>query len=253
MSATNSTTNYSLPLFIPTDKPAWLVDWNGAMSAIDTAIKQAQTAADIAGTDIGTLQGDIVSINAALTSVNNAVSQLRLDTNANTGAINTIQELLGNGTPTTTDKTVIGAINEINAEMPDLDLDAYTGSFSVTSTGTVEAAYTNVRYMLNAAKSIGKIYGSINVSGVSLAANAWTVIATLTASDIDPISEDYYINLGYSNIITSNNVFAVRPSRLHFKTNGTIDIEMAAEGASTDTSDMISLPPCIYFLKDMGD
>ena len=44
MSATNATTNYSLPLFIGTDKPAWLVDWNGAMTAIDAQMKVNATA-----------------------------------------------------------------------------------------------------------------------------------------------------------------------------------------------------------------
>ena len=43
MSATNATTNYNFPLFIGTDKPAWLVDWNSAMSAIDAAIKGVDT------------------------------------------------------------------------------------------------------------------------------------------------------------------------------------------------------------------
>lgn len=51
MSHTNSTTNYSLPQFIPTDKPAWLVDINGAMSSIDTAIKNAKDTADTADTN----------------------------------------------------------------------------------------------------------------------------------------------------------------------------------------------------------
>lgn len=51
MSHTNSTTNYSLPQFVTTDKPAWLTDINGAMSAIDTAIKNAADAAGTAGTD----------------------------------------------------------------------------------------------------------------------------------------------------------------------------------------------------------
>lgn len=41
MSATNSTPNYELPIFTPTDKPTWQGDWNGAMEKIDTAIKQA--------------------------------------------------------------------------------------------------------------------------------------------------------------------------------------------------------------------
>ena len=43
MAHTNSTTNYNLPQFISTDKPAWLSDVNGAMSDIDTAIHNAAT------------------------------------------------------------------------------------------------------------------------------------------------------------------------------------------------------------------
>ena len=39
MSATNHTTNYNLPQFVGTDKPAWLGDVNPAMSAIDTQMK----------------------------------------------------------------------------------------------------------------------------------------------------------------------------------------------------------------------
>lgn len=38
MSHTNSTTNYGLPQFISTDKPAWMVDVNGAMQTIDSTM-----------------------------------------------------------------------------------------------------------------------------------------------------------------------------------------------------------------------
>lgn len=41
MSFTNKTPNYNLPQWLGTDKPSWLVDVNGAFSAIDTAIKNA--------------------------------------------------------------------------------------------------------------------------------------------------------------------------------------------------------------------
>lgn len=58
MAHTNSTTNYSLPQFIPTDKPAWLTDINGAFSDIDTAVHTAQTKADSAYNDAGTAQAD---------------------------------------------------------------------------------------------------------------------------------------------------------------------------------------------------
>lgn len=64
MSHTNSTTNYALPQFVTTDKPAWLTDINGAFSTIDTAVKAAKDAGDNA-------QGDATQ---ALTDAANAAS-----------------------------------------------------------------------------------------------------------------------------------------------------------------------------------
>lgn len=115
MSATNSTSNYSLPVFLATDKPAWLTDWNGAMNAIDTAIHTAQATADGAQTTASTATTDIATINASLSTITSNITSLTTTVNGNTGAINTINSLIGNGQPTTEDKTIIGAINEIYA------------------------------------------------------------------------------------------------------------------------------------------
>lgn len=51
MSHTNSTTNYSLPQFVTSDKPAWLTDVNNAYSVIDTGMHNAQTKANTADTN----------------------------------------------------------------------------------------------------------------------------------------------------------------------------------------------------------
>lgn len=40
ISATNHTTNYNLPIYISTDKPKYLTDFNIAMQTIDSAIKE---------------------------------------------------------------------------------------------------------------------------------------------------------------------------------------------------------------------
>ena len=40
MSASNNTTNYNLPIYMATDKPKYLTDFNNAMTTIDTVIKQ---------------------------------------------------------------------------------------------------------------------------------------------------------------------------------------------------------------------
>lgn len=68
MAHTNSTTNYSLPQFITTDKPAWLTDINGAFSDIDTGLYNAQSKADSAYNDAATAQGD------ATTAITNAAA-----------------------------------------------------------------------------------------------------------------------------------------------------------------------------------
>lgn len=250
MSATNHTTNYELPIFIGTDKPAWLVDWNGAMNAIDTAIKQAETKADSAGTDIGSIQGDIVTINGALTTLNGAVSQLRLDTNANTGSINTITELIGNGTPTTTDKTIIGAINEINSEVYDFNLSQKTVALTSThGTFTVE----DISALLNSAGSVGKVYGNIKLS-VTSDIPADSAIATIEITGLD--TQEAYDIKGYQmGFYRSTSDYASDLVYLHFNVGNTVEIRRpntVTYSATTQTI-WVNLPPCLLFLKDLGD
>lgn len=132
MSATNATANYELPVFLATDKPAWLTDWNGAMNAIDTAIHTAQATADGAQTTASTATTDIATINSSLSTITANITSLTTTVNGNTGSINTINSLIGNGLPTTDDKTIIGAINEIYA--------------MITGGGSTEIQASNVSY-----------------------------------------------------------------------------------------------------------
>lgn len=65
MGHTNSTTNYSLPQFLTTDKPAWLTDINGAFNDIDSAIHSAQTDATTAGNNATQALSDASSASTA--------------------------------------------------------------------------------------------------------------------------------------------------------------------------------------------
>ena len=87
MSSTNHTTNYNLPQFVGSDKPAWLGDINPAMSAIDTAmhanavlaqqgIDDASTAQTTAQTAEGHAQDAITSAGTAQETANGAVASL---------------------------------------------------------------------------------------------------------------------------------------------------------------------------------
>lgn len=110
MGHTNSTVNYNLPQFVGTDKPSWLGDVNGAFLAIDTAIAAAKTEADSASGGVAGLQTTVGSHTTQIATLTDTVT-------AQGGTLNTVTSLIGNGTPTTTDKTLIGAINEINGEL----------------------------------------------------------------------------------------------------------------------------------------
>lgn len=115
MGATNLTPNYELSQFIGTDKPAWLQDYNGDMLKIDTGIAGAKTAADNAQSAADGAQGDATTALSDIANINTELGTVENTLSTATGNINTINSLIGNGTPTTTDQTIIGAINEINA------------------------------------------------------------------------------------------------------------------------------------------
>lgn len=132
MSATNATTNYSLPLFIGTDKPAWLVDFNGAMNAIDAQMKVNATDILANAGSISSLSTTVSAHTTSISTMSGQISTLSTGLNTAQGNINTINSLIGNGEPTTTDKTLIGAINEIYG--------------MITGGGSTEIAAANVSY-----------------------------------------------------------------------------------------------------------
>ena len=71
MSHTNSTKHYSLPLFVGTDIPTWLGDFNSAMTAVDNGINAAATTAGSASTTAAQASTDAA---AAQASANSAIS-----------------------------------------------------------------------------------------------------------------------------------------------------------------------------------
>ena len=120
MSATNSTATIELSQYISTDKPTYLVDYNGDMLKIDNAIAadresigDVNTVAERADGKADTNKDSIDTLNEQIngdptdpedTGMAGKVTALE-------GNVNTINSLIGNGTPTTSDQTIIGAVN----------------------------------------------------------------------------------------------------------------------------------------------
>jgi len=205
MSATNATSNYNLPLFIGSDKPAWLTDWNGAMNAIDAAIAGVNTAQGGTATDLAALSLTVSGLSDTVSGHTTAITSLTTSVNTNTGAINTINSLIGNGTPTTTDQTIIGAINELHAEIG--------GGTSVTAAAVTYDNTTSGLTADDVQEAIDEIVaalpsaGAVELQSGTLTAGQTTVTLTFTEQAVGATSLiDVYVEdgLNYTAIATTS-------------------------------------------------
>lgn len=140
MSATNHTTTIGLSQYISTDKPTYLTDYNGDMLAIDNAIASDRdgisTAQNKANTADGKADANKLSIDTLNAQINGDPTDpsdtgLAGKVTDNSGDIDTIEALIGNGTPTTSNQTIIGAINGLEGAIaPREDGDTLANSYS---------------------------------------------------------------------------------------------------------------------------
>lgn len=75
MSATNHTSNYNLPIYEAGNTANWLVDFNGAMSTIDSAMNENKLAGDTLKTDMEELQTDFQQVSTKANAAEQAASQ----------------------------------------------------------------------------------------------------------------------------------------------------------------------------------
>lgn len=256
MSATNTTTNYNLPIFIETDKPAWLVDFNGAMRAIDAQMK---TNADAIATkspiltfndtsDIDFTNTDNVITANLASAVSDKVGRALVTPVAAPASdqivsINTSgqQAALEIGSGLIIDNGILNAI--------DLNLETMV---PITSMRSVTGSPTSTTYNLNCAfnsdRSIGKIYGTIQAQKNS-------------AGSYEFYSGVYVPNpTGASYNITPCGIAALNPTNTSYDriSNTTITIESDGEivfkfATAQGGTAIGRWFPFIIFLKNFGD
>lgn len=244
MSSTNHTTNYNLPQFVGSDKPAWLGDINPAMNAIDTAMHanavKAQQAID----------------NASTAQTTAETAQTTAET-ANTNA----------GTAQTTANTAIANNNATQSA-----LNAFKSLFNFTHFSTAQASGTAIdvsglKLAQDDSGSIFKVYGQIiihtsgsysrtPVAGMSgyygLATGLFlnhhpTEAITIEGSPI-------IVRQNYASRATNDDI---RPTTFVIGTDGQIYawVYPNSNPATTSSGELyhVIFPPCIYFNVDFGD
>ena len=87
MAYSNSTTNYNLPQYAPTDKPKYLSDFNNAMQTIDTSIKSVSDVANTAKSTADTANTNATNAKSTADTANtNATNAKTTAEKANTNA-----------------------------------------------------------------------------------------------------------------------------------------------------------------------
>lgn len=281
MASTNQTTHYDLSQYIATDKPTYLVDYNGDMNKIDTAIYGADSRSLTNQTSIGdlttlttTAKTNLVSaINevdgeaskignlsnlttTAHTDLVSAINEVDSEADTNTSAIGTLANL-----DTTVKTNLVGATNEVNSKVATVasDLNTFEQVFNLVnfkeynnSPNTmdyVDASFSSgrVKTAFNSDYSLGKVYGHIEV-------NASGYLPKIILKDVIPSgyrpSSDITINGLMTIINNSNNSYATQGDVI-FKTNGDVNIEFASGVGSGIVG--LTLHPCVLFMKDFGD
>lgn len=245
MSSTNHTTNYNLPQFVGSDKPAWLGDVNPAMNAIDTAMHANAVKAQ---------QG----VDDASTAQTRADSAYALADEAKTNA----------GTAQTTANTAIG-----NAQTVATALDTFMRKFNFTSFTTGDLDHTTVvgtvvndlTLAQNSDGTIFKVYGNFQINPS----------ASATRSAIQGLSGYYGINTGLHLFTAPDEAFIVKGAGILGGTANTgveytvfqCDFAVGTDGyiyILPDTSNTaVSYAgsnayrhmyfPCVYFNANFGD
>ena len=208
MSHTNSTTNYSLPQFVGTDKPAWLTDVNGAFSAIDTQMKSNADAATTAGSDA--------------TAANTAIGTIaNLNTTDKTSLVNAVNEV--NTNLSTVSGVASGA--STTATQAKNTADDLVATFTLSNTGTATVTtnngsinYQRMYYASNAAGSVGKIYGEV---GVTPTTNTTTTLRFTT-----PFRPTEALTIGGNSIVQAGSNKEIYYIQYNIATNGEVTITL---------------------------
>lgn len=247
MSSTNHTTNYNLPQFVGSDKPAWLGDVNPAMSAIDSAMHTNATKAQ---------QG----IDDASTAKNRADSAYTLADSAKTDA----------GTAQTTANTAIG-----NASAVALALNNFEKKFNLNNVSDASITMTqgssaiNAKLAQDSTGSIFKFYGVIQFNAFGTTGSvARTGIAGMagkygiaTGCYLNSLpNEAYTISGAYTlNEVKQDDsiVYTISVRDIVVGTDGQIYIAVSSSSSNyTITNgrfERLYFPPCVYFNVDFGD
>ena len=229
MSSTNTTPNFGLPQYIPTDKPTYLGDFNKAMLDIDTNMKNIENKATSAESEISTANATATQAQAtaeqAQTSATNAQNTATTAKNTADTAQATANQAINN-----ISKFNLTNIKKYNS----LNIQSGNGSnFSFVGTPDITVA-------TNSDGSIAKIYGNVAINITKTGTIGLTFNSDLRPSEDITIKPAGIASNGETSTVVSMTI----------STTGLITIRFYV-GVNGQIEPIIF--PCLYFIKNFGD
>lgn len=242
MASTNKTTYYELSQYIGTDKPTYLVDYNGDMAKIDAGIRAAKTTADSAASAASDAATAASNANTAAGNAANAAANASTAANNASSAANTAQNSADSANAAAAANAL--AIQAINNYLNVKNYITPTASYTGGITGSLDMRVSIAR---NDAGTLAKIYGFL---GFTKNGTAGDVVVTLTNTGLNP-DEAFTINpIGIlRDTVNANYNPGYQPCTI--KANG--DIEFTFSNIPANRAIFIIIPACIYFIKNFGD
>jgi hypothetical protein len=165
MGFTNKTPNYNLPQWIGTDQPTWLVDVNGAFSAIDTAISD---------------------VNVTATGAKNTADSA-------SGLASTAKDAADAATQAATDATT-AATAATNAATTATEKAAQAEQTASAAAGTASTAITNANNAVQVANSAEKKANQALAQGIGTWQKKIMTIADIEVITGLTLNTSYYFN-----------------------------------------------------------
>ena len=197
MAHTNATANYALSQFLGTDKPAWLVDYNGDMLKIDTALKSNADAEAASAEDIQELQDAIGAegLTGRITDIENDVGDIKTEIGSVTlpttaqSLSGAIAELKGvNDDQNTAIRQNETTISQVGGAVDGVSQLAYTIANVYDSTATYAvgdyAIYQNTLYKSTTAINVGETFDPTKWTSVKVMSEVGQGGGSISADDV---------------------------------------------------------------------
>lgn len=219
MATTNHTPTIELSQYVSTDKTSYLVNYNDDMLKIDGAIASDRddiaTAQNTADTAEGKADTNKLSIDAINETLNDNTTGVLKRLGDVEGDVNTIESLIGNGEPTTSDKTIIGAINELAGD----NTDVVTAVNSIAN--TIEHFDQYVEVLADGTKDVETLMNEVLASfinTISALSGRFVEVTRITHWDLagNPVGR-FVIDTDAENPTWSNTIHISNISGAHDK------------------------------------